>query len=332
VQSGAANTVGAGAADALTAVRVTTGGVVTGAGAGACVLGHLDTTGGGTATMNGSGAGSLIAGAILTSGSGTNQMTAAGAGSQALGVTVTGGKITTGAGAPGALARGFATTGTITATASGSTAMGYVPAANGITASGAGSLAVGDTTSGAITASAVNSVQFGAGSNAQALSLQVGGTTTGIRLTGGGAAPTASLHNGDIWVLSGTGITHIRSNGLSIGVAPTSKSFVVEDPAANDSFAFFTTVALTLAQCRAVCTGGTPSVTYYIASGADRSAAATLNVHGGDFLGADATSTTTGDVAGIDNAAIAANTWVLLNIGAASDCTRFEVSLSVYPT
>jgi hypothetical protein len=160
----------------------------------------------------------------------------------------------------------------------------------------------------------------------------VGGTTTGIRLTGGGAAPTASLHNGDIWVLTATGITHVRSGGLSVGIAPTSKSFVVENPEANDSFAFFTTVGLTIAECRAVCTGGTPSVTYYIVSGADRSSASTLNIHGGDFGGADATSETTGDVAGIDTAGIAANTWVILNISAATDCTRFEVSLSVYPT
>jgi len=109
---------------------------------------------------------------------------------------------------------------------------------------------------------------------------------------------------------------------------------VIENPAVNDSFAFFTTVALTINQCRAVLrsTGAGQSVTYYIQSGADRSGPSTLNVHGGDFTGADATSTTNGDVAGLDTAAIAANTWVICALSAVTNCDRFEVSLSVYPT
>ena len=206
--------------------RVGTGSALAGKGPSARGFG----TGGGVVYARGHG--SFSSGASLSGG----KVWSDGAGGHALGHTSVSGKIYANATGLGGLASGYATEyAEIRAVGKGSVAIGYTKfgdilsgaaTAHGtfaggrvnnnvrvITANSAyahGAFAWGDANTGAIIASASNAVQFGVGTNAQADSLSVG---VGPRLKGTNGAP-GTPRNGDFWV--DTGVTKIRSNGISI--------------------------------------------------------------------------------------------------------------------
>jgi hypothetical protein len=207
----------------------------------------------------------------------------------------------------GARALGRATSaGVLSATANAATAIGNATT-NAITASGLASFALGDSTSGAITASATNSLQLGPGTNSQALSLQVGDTTNGIRLTGGGAAP-GTPHNGDIWVASTN--TLIQSGGTARNLStPITKTITIEDPVAESVFFFYTPFAITLSQVRALIQGGT-SIPVTLASGTTYLTVVDTNVNA-----QTASNTTTGADLTIADTTIAAGSNVWLTLG-----------------
>lgn len=333
---------------ALGAVAQTSGTAqLTAAGDGGLAFGTVASTTG-TAQIQASAVGSFAQGRVAIGAAGTNAVTASGAGSMAQGnVAATSGSnsiATTGA---GSLARGDVSTGgsivTSSASSNGATAQGYalgaaITASNtgalaggtaifaAITASGSGNIAYGQADTGvAIVASgADNCFQFGKGTNNKASSLQVGVNGTGIRLVGDGSTLTT---NGEIGTISG--LAKIRSNGLNVAIAPTPKAWTIENPTnAENVSGFFTTTALTIASCRAVQRGTTPSVTFSILSGADRSSATTTHVSA-----EPTTSTTTGDSITVDVAAIPANTFVWLTTSAQSGTsTELNVTIMVYPT
>lgn len=106
-----------------------------------------------------------------------------------------------------------------------------------------------------------------------------------------------------------------------------SKSVFVSSPgAAEDITVFFTPVALTITKITAILTGSaSPSVTWTIRFGTDRSAAGTEAVTGGTTT----TSVTTGSVVTSFNAtAIAANSFIWLKTTAQSGTvTSLNVSV-----
>jgi len=89
-----------------------------------------------------------------------------------------------------------------------------------------------------------------------------------------------------------------------------SKSITIEDPTnAEDISIFFTKDAITVTEMRAVCVGTTPSVTWTIRHGTDRSATGAEVVTSGTTT----TSTTTGsDVTAFNDATIVADSFVWL--------------------
>lgn len=159
---------------ALTLPASTGSATVEATGNSALAGGLARSTGSGAALIRASGQGSGLQGtAIATNSNATMQAT--GSGSHvfggAVGVTSAGTLESTNS---GAIAFGYARDGTITASGSGSLALGRTASTGTITASGLGSLAVGYSNNTAITASATNSVQFGPGANSTANSIQVG--------------------------------------------------------------------------------------------------------------------------------------------------------------
>jgi hypothetical protein len=119
----------------------------------------------------------------------------------------------------GASAFGYAYVGYIRASGRGSIAGGQSSTYK-IVASGNGCLAFGVAYPGPYysadcVASGESSVQFGAGTNAESLSLGVGQRGTGLRLCGLGAP--ASPVNGDLWLANN--YVYVRSNGTSCKIA-----------------------------------------------------------------------------------------------------------------
>ena len=300
--------------------RCEAGGIVetTTLGAGAFVQGRSQSGG----IIRGSGSGAMAQGAVT--GSGAN-LIASGNGSFSHGFASGAGATITASG-DGSVAIGQASAGgDISVTQTGSLGGGNATV-NTITSSGSGSFAWGDCTSGAITASATNSVQFGVGVNAEAESLQVGDTTDGVRINANGAPGTP--HNGDIWV--GTTFVRIRSNGENVPINPErSKSITVESPTASEDISiFFTNRAITVTEMRAVVRGTTPSVTWTIRHGTDRSAAGAEVVTSGTTT----TSQTTGsDVTTFNDATIVADSFVWLETTAATG-TNDELHITIFYT
>lgn len=92
------------------------------------------------------------------------------------------------------------------------------------------------------------------------------------------------------------------------------RSLTIAGPKVNDSFTIFRTdVETTLSSVIAIVSGSTPSVTYEIRYGSDRSGAGTLAI-----VADTVTNTTTGDSATIQNQPIPANSYVWLVITAVS--------------
>lgn len=105
-----------------------------------------------------------------------------------------------------------------------------------------------------------------------------------------------------------------------------SKSVTVEDPTSSEDISiFFTPVAITITEMRAVVRGTTPSVTWTIRHGTDRSATGAEVVTGGTTT----TSVSTGDdVTSFNDATIVADSFVWLETTAESGTTdEFHVTL-----
>lgn len=127
-----------------------------------------------------------------------------------------------------------------------------------------------------------------------------------------GVAPASSSTAPILARNSSTG--EIETRTLA-SIKPTlSKTMTLDAPTSSDNVTMFRTdVAITVQEVIAVSKGTTPSTTYKIKHSTDRSAA------GNDLTtSAATTSTTTGDVATLDDATIPANSWVWLETSAAS--------------
>lgn len=137
----------------------------------------------------------------------------------------------------------------------------------------------------------------------------------------GGSGTLASWNFGIAGDRGATG-----STGNTGAQGPTGpKGISVAGPTGSENITlFYTTQALTLSQVRAVVAGTSPSVTYTISSGSDRSSATTTHVNA-----ATVTSSTTGTDATIANASISANTWLWITTSAAAaGTTRFHVTFN----
>lgn len=107
-------------------------------------------------------------------------------------------------------------------------------------------------------------------------------------------------------------------------IAP--KNQVIENPTASENMFYFRTdVAITITSVTAVLVGsGSPSVTYQINFGTDRTSG--TNVY---TSGQTVTSTTTGTAAsGVNDATIPAGSWVWTTTSAATDVTQLNLSIT----
>jgi len=115
----------------------------------------------------------------------------------------------------------------------------------------------------------------------------------------------------------GTGVNSDKFiNGANVK-AVLGKSIIIENPVLNDDLSyFFISVPITVTKIRAVLVGSaTPSVTWTIRHGVDRSAAGAEVVTGGTVT----TGVTTGsDITAFDDATIIADSWVWIEITAQS--------------
>lgn len=97
------------------------------------------------------------------------------------------------------------------------------------------------------------------------------------------------------------------------------KSLTIYQPGTTENVTmFYVSDALTLLSVRAVVDGTLPSVTYSLKSGSDRSSATTINVNSETV-----TNTTTGSVATLANATVAAGSWLWVEISATSGTVTF---------
>ena len=108
------------------------------------------------------------------------------------------------------------------------------------------------------------------------------------------------------------------SGNLSWVAQPSSqtlnKTFTLQEPTASDDITIFRTdVAITVQEVIACSTGTSPDTTYQLKHHTDRS-----NAGNALTTSAATTSTTTGDVASLDDATIPANSWVWIETSAAS--------------
>jgi hypothetical protein len=103
------------------------------------------------------------------------------------------------------------------------------------------------------------------------------------------------------------------------------KNLMLENPTASENiFIFRTPVAITVTDVTAVLVGGSPSVTYNVAFGTDRTSG--TNVY---TAGQTVTSETTGTAAsGVNDATIPAGSWVWVTTSAATDVTQLNISLT----
>jgi hypothetical protein len=125
------------------------------------------------------------------------------------------------------------------------------------------------------------------------------------------------------WVTPGGPIGPQGIQGAIGSVSP--KSVTIYNPSNTENLTlFYTTSAITISSVRVVLTGTSPSVTFSLLSGGDRSTATTTNVSSQTV-----TSTTTGSSVTIANTAIAINTWIWVTTSATSGTINsFNLTLS----
>jgi hypothetical protein len=157
-------------------------------------------------------------------------------------------------------------------------------------------------------------------------------TVTGTSHLGAVVSVTANITGGNILtggLISATGnITGnvFIGNGSQLTGLGAPKAVTIYTPSSSENLTmFFARNALTILEIRSVVTGTTPSVTYSLVSGADRSVTTTTHVSANVV-----TSTTTGSTVTLTNTTIAANTWVWLTTSATSGTVNsFNVTISV---
>lgn len=148
----------------------------------------------------------------------------------------------------------------------------------------------------------------------------IGGTTPGAAtFTTVTTTGNIELGNASDTTLSRSAAGVLAVEGAVVVTKPTNfhiKAITIESPTASEDITlFFTDDAITITQLNAVSVGTTPSVTYTIRHGSDRSAAGNEVVTSGSTT----TSTTTGDeVTSFNDATIPAGSWVWLETTATS--------------
>ena len=134
----------------------------------------------------------------------------------------------------------------------------------------------------------------------------------------GSGAPSASTTTAtEIGYVNGvTSAIQTQLNGKLATTTPFNKAITVESPTgAEDITLWYTDDAITVTRLSAVCVGSTPSLTWTVRHGSDRSAAGNEVVTGGTTT----TSTTTGSqVTSFNDATVAAASWLWLETTATS--------------
>jgi len=173
-----------------------------------------------------------------------------------------------------------------------------------------------------------------------------------IQTTSAGATDAAAIHDnvageisvvtekvtpvaGDFILIEDSAAANAKKR-IQIGNLPggaaapiLSRSITIESPTATEDLSvFFTNLAITITEIRAVVRGSTPSVTWTIRHGTDRSAAGAQVVTGGTTT----TSQTTGsDVTSFNDATIIADSFIWLETTAKTG-TVAEMSVTIVYT
>lgn len=157
--------------------------------------------------------------------------------------------------------------------------------------------------------------------------------------TAADVASGAGLAVGDIWIDTGESevkratsispVTFVNIEGSSGGTGERAKAITVEDPTdAEDISIFFTNKAITITEMRAVVRGTTPSVTWTIRHGTDRSAAGAEVVTGGTTTTSESSGS---DVTSFNDATIVADSFVWLETTAQTG-TVDEIAIAIVYT
>lgn len=142
-----------------------------------------------------------------------------------------------------------------------------------------------------------------------------------VLLTEGAAAATPAAGKVTIYAKTDGNLYYKNDGGTETPFVgskdPESKSIIIENPSNSEDLSFFfTDVAITVLKMRAILVGSaTPSVTWTVRHGTDRSAAGAEVVTGGSTT----TDTTTGsDITVFDDATIVANSHIWIETTAQS--------------
>lgn len=184
---------------------------------------------------------------------------------------------------------------------------------------------------GVATATSINGATITSGTlNGSVTGTNTGDQTSIVGITGTTAQFNTALSDGDFATLAGSEALTNKTISGDTNKLRYSKTIVIEDPTnAEDLSFFFANRAITITEMRAVLIGSaTPSVTWTIRHGTDRSAAGAEVVTSGTTT----TSTTTGsDVTSFNDATIVADSFVWLETTAKSG-TVDELQVTVYYT
>jgi len=153
----------------------------------------------------------------------------------------------------------------------------------------------------------------------------------GVRVEGtldNSAGSTVNADGGNYFQATSGTITNRMFGGA--GAAPTlSKSITIEDPTATEDISiFFTNLAITITEIRAVVRGSTPSVTWTIRHGTSRSATGAEVVTGGTTTTDQSTGS---DVTSFDDATIVFDSFVWLETTAQTG-TVDELAITIVYT
>lgn len=157
-------------------------------------------------------------------------------------------------------------------------------------------------------------------------SVNISAVTNSVVVTQGDTTLVTVTTAGPQGIPGATGSTGSTGPQGPPGAAGPPKSVTIAPPQVNDQFTlFYTQYATTLTQVLAIVRGTTPSVTFELRYGTDRSAAGTLAV-----VPETVTNTTTGEPIAIQNMPIPANNFFWVVVTAVSgQVEEFSVSVEV---